>query len=59
MPVRDVAGLCAFDDTPFGVRLTGAQLKDHPEHSMSYSTPPAGPGPHAPVVDGVPVGVAA
>ncbi|MDQ2584283.1 bifunctional metallophosphatase/5'-nucleotidase [Saccharothrix yanglingensis] len=46
--VRDVAGLYAFDNTLFGVRLTGAQLKDYLERSVSYFTPLADPGPHAP-----------
>ncbi|MGM1061210.1 bifunctional metallophosphatase/5'-nucleotidase [Saccharothrix sp. Mg75] len=46
--VRDVAGLYAFDNTLFGVRLTGAQLKDYLERSVSYFKPLNGPGPHAP-----------
>ncbi|MBY8849849.1 5'-nucleotidase C-terminal domain-containing protein [Saccharothrix sp. MB29] len=46
--VRDVAGLYAFDNTLFGVRLTGAQLKDYLERSVTYFAPPADPGPHAP-----------
>ncbi|MDR6592044.1 hypothetical protein ACFFSW_04275 [Saccharothrix longispora] len=43
--MRDAAGPHAFDNALFGVRLTGAQLKDHPERSVSCFTPPADPCP--------------
>ncbi|MBP2335216.1 2',3'-cyclic-nucleotide 2'-phosphodiesterase/3'-nucleotidase [Saccharothrix coeruleofusca] len=46
--VRDVAGLYTFDNTLYGVRLTGAQIKDYLERSASYFQQVTGPGPHAP-----------
>lgn len=46
--VRDVAGLYVFDNTLFGVRFTGAQLKDYLERSASYFKAVATPGPHQP-----------
>ncbi|MCC8248796.1 bifunctional metallophosphatase/5'-nucleotidase [Saccharothrix luteola] len=46
--VRDVAGLYVFDNTLFGVRLTGAQLKDYLERSASYFKAVGTPGPHQP-----------
>ncbi|WP_158843724.1 bifunctional metallophosphatase/5'-nucleotidase [Saccharothrix deserti] len=46
--VRDVAGLYIFDNTLFGVRLTGAQLKDYLERSASYFKAVTTPGPHQP-----------
>ncbi|MEU4762179.1 5'-nucleotidase C-terminal domain-containing protein [Actinosynnema sp. NPDC023794] len=46
--VRDVAGLYVFDNTLFGVRLTGAQLKDYLERSAGYFKAVSTPGPHQP-----------
>ncbi|MER5267230.1 5'-nucleotidase C-terminal domain-containing protein [Actinosynnema sp. NPDC002837] len=46
--VRDVAGLYVFDNTLFGVRLTGAQLKDYLERSAAYFKAVGTPGPHQP-----------
>ncbi|QQQ78478.1 5'-nucleotidase C-terminal domain-containing protein [Saccharothrix sp. 6-C] len=46
--VRDVAGLYVFDNTLFGVRLTGAQLKDYLERSAGYFKAVTTPGPHQP-----------
>ena len=46
--VRDVAGLYTFDNTLFGVRLTGAQLKDYLERSAGYFQAVGTPEPHQP-----------
>ncbi|MEU4743686.1 5'-nucleotidase C-terminal domain-containing protein, partial [Actinosynnema sp. NPDC023658] len=46
--VRDVAGLYIYDNTLFGVRLTGAQLKDYLERSAGYYKAVSTPGPHQP-----------
>ncbi|MET8160437.1 5'-nucleotidase C-terminal domain-containing protein [Sphaerisporangium sp. NPDC005289] len=34
--VRDMAGLYVYDNTLFGVKLTGAQIKDYLEYSAKY-----------------------
>ncbi|MFL6145057.1 MAG: bifunctional metallophosphatase/5'-nucleotidase [Labedaea sp.] len=46
--VRDVAGLYIFDNTLLAVLLTGAQLKDYLEKSVSYFKQVSGPGPFTP-----------
>ena len=46
--VRDVAGLYIFDNTLLAVRLTGTQLKDYLEKSVSYFKQVSGPGPFKP-----------
>ncbi|QFZ18000.1 bifunctional metallophosphatase/5'-nucleotidase [Saccharothrix syringae] len=46
--VRDVAGLYIYDNTLFGVRLTGAQLKDYLERSAGYFKAVGTAGPHQP-----------
>ena len=43
--VRDVAGLYIYDNTLFGVKVTGAQVKDYLEFSARYFQQVSGPGP--------------
>jgi 2',3'-cyclic-nucleotide 2'-phosphodiesterase/3'-nucleotidase len=42
---RDVSGLYIYDNFLFGVRVTGAQVKDYLEYSMNYFQQVSGPGP--------------
>ncbi|MGI8522480.1 MAG: bifunctional metallophosphatase/5'-nucleotidase [Nocardioides sp.] len=42
---RDVSGLYIYDNFLFGVRVTGAQVKDYLEYSMNYFKQVSGPGP--------------
>jgi 2',3'-cyclic-nucleotide 2'-phosphodiesterase/3'-nucleotidase len=46
--VRDVAGLYIYDNTLFGVTLTGAQVKDYLEKSATYFQQVASAGPFPP-----------
>ena len=43
--IRDVAGLYIYDNTLFGVKVTGAQVKDYLEFSARYFQQVSGPGP--------------
>jgi len=43
--VRDVAGLYIYDNTLFGITLTGAQVKDYLETSATYFKQVSGTGP--------------
>ena len=43
--VRDVAGLYIYDNTLFGVKVTGAQVKDYLEFSARYFQQVSGTGP--------------
>ena len=43
--IRDVAGLYVFDNTLYGVRITGAQLRAYLEFSARYYKQVSGPGP--------------
>lgn len=46
--VRDVAGLYAYDNTLLAIKLTGAQLKDYLEQSVTYFKAVDGTGPFTP-----------
>ncbi len=46
--VRDVAGLYIYDNTLFGVTLTGAQVTDYLEKSATYFQQVSSPGPFTP-----------
>ncbi|WP_299442524.1 bifunctional UDP-sugar hydrolase/5'-nucleotidase [uncultured Phycicoccus sp.] len=46
--VRDVAGLYIYDNTLFGVTLTGAQVKDYLEKSATYFQQVSSAGPFPP-----------
>jgi 2',3'-cyclic-nucleotide 2'-phosphodiesterase/3'-nucleotidase len=43
--IRDVAGLYIYDNTLLGVKVTGQQVKDYLEYSMTYFKQISGPGP--------------
>ena len=47
--VRDVAGLYIYDNTLLGIVLTGAQVKDYLEQSVTYFKQVTGTGPFAAV----------
>jgi 2',3'-cyclic-nucleotide 2'-phosphodiesterase/3'-nucleotidase len=46
--VRDVAGLYIYDNTLFGITLTGQQIKDYLEQSAKYFQQVTSAGPFAP-----------
>jgi 2',3'-cyclic-nucleotide 2'-phosphodiesterase/3'-nucleotidase len=46
--VRDIAGLCVFDNTLLAISLSGAQVKAHLEKSAEYFRQVSGVGPFTP-----------